>query len=208
MCLELTAIRNGQEGLDREFDGAEQARKDDMGVRGVIEDQLAAGSAGSDDFGLGGGFVRFGVADGDGRGDRAVAFQDGAGERDGLGADGQPPDGRAEVDAGPDPAVAAAHGGCHRVPERAVVAPQRAARCLDQRQIIISERLGEAGGVRREVSQPLRPPRRRRARRSWNSPPRRIARAPSSRSPRPCPDGRAGTAWRFRAPGRSAGCHG
>ena len=63
------------------------------------------------------------------------------------------------------------------------------------------------GGSGRRITPPPGLPRCRRVSPASDSSPHRTARAPSPRSRRPSPCGRAGTAWHSPAPGRSAGCH-
>jgi sulfur carrier protein len=95
-------------------------------------------------------------------------LQDGAAEGDRLGADREAADGGAEVEAGPDLSVAAAQGGGHGVPERAMVAAQDLARRLDQFVIGVVQRqpggqwqvhsafVKEAGGIGKAGSRRLR----------------------------------------------------
>ena len=61
-------------------------------------------------------------------------------------------------------------------------------------------------GNQHGLTPPLRPPRSRPSAPAWRSPPRPTARGRGARSRPPRPCGRAGTAWRSRAPGRCAGC--
>jgi len=168
----------------------------------MIQNQLAASPARRYHRHLTVGFIRFGMSHSDDSLDRSVAFQQRTAERDRLGADRHATDRRAEVNAGPDSPIGAAHRRRHRVPERSVMPSQHIVRSRNQRMIGRFQR--QRGGP--PPTQRPRPPRPFLRSPAWCWRRRPIARGPSARSPRRPPCGRGGSAWRSPDPGRSAGC--
>ena len=198
----LPPVRRRQQRPHRRLGKSRRPMKDDERVRTMIEEHLAAGAAGRHDRDRPIDLVGLRMAHRHDGVDRAVTLEQRPAQRHRLGADRQPPHRRAEMQPGPDAPIQAADRRRDGVPERSVVPRQNVVRGGDQCMI----GRGQAVIRGRRIIQPLRPPRPRPMSRAWRWPPRRTARARASRWFRPCRDARAGTAWRSRAPGRSAGC--
>jgi len=170
----------------------------------MIQDQLAASTAGRYHRHLTVALIRFRVSHSDNSLDRAVTFKQRTAECDRLGADRHAADRGAEVNASPDAAVAAANRCRHRVPERPVMPCQHIIRSHNERVICRVERQREGC----PPTQRPRPPRPCPRWPAWRWRPRRIARELCAQWPRRPLCDRAGIAWRSPGPGRSAGCHG
>ena len=210
----LPPVRAGQQTADRQLHQPACIFHDDQRIRPMIQDQLTASPARRHHRHLAVDLIRFRMSYSDNSLDCSVAFQQCTAECDRLGADRHATDRRAEVNAGPDSPIGAAHRRRHRVPERPVMPCQHIVGSRNQRMIGRFQRKREStGGLLRlrlamtvPPTQRPRPPRPCLRSPAWCWRRRPIARGPSARSPRRPPCGRAGIAWRSRGPGRSAGC--
>ncbi len=200
--MESALVGQRQQEGGGEPDEAGRAGEDDVGIGGVVGEHFAAGAAGRHDGGVRGLLVGLRLAECHNSGDGAVAFDQGAAQRGGFGADREPPDRGAEMDTGEDAAMAVAGGRGEAVAPGMEMPPQ--GRCGSRDQRVVLGREGQAG---ERFNQPLRAPRRGRWRRAGRPRRCRPRRGFWPRSRPRLPDARAGSASRSPVPGRCAANH-